>query len=66
MIRTDQKGKWQLTAECVFRFKTKREMDVYALNNAVRIADVLQQRRGLWYKQRINGWGKKIYLGEQK
>ena len=60
MIRTDQKGRWQLTAECSFRFKTKHEMDNFAHKNAIKIIEVFKFKRGQCYRMCIVGWGKSI------
>ena len=62
MIRTDQKGKWQLEAITVHRFKTKREMDKFALNNAVRIIRVIEFVGKVCYDRQIGGWGSRIRL----
>lgn len=63
MIRTDQKGKWQLRAECIFRFRTKKEMDAFAFGNCVRLIEVLEFKKGNPYARRIDAFNKSIVLG---
>lgn len=62
MIRTDQKGKWQLAAVTVNRFKTKKDMDEFAYKNAIRIVAVTEFKKGIGYCRDVIDFGKVISL----
>ena len=62
MIRTDQKGKWQLRAEVVQRFKTKKDMDKYAHENAVKIIQVIEFSGDMCYDRKVIAFNKKLKL----
>ena len=62
MIRTDQKGKWQLEAVTIHRFRTKREMDKFADKNAIKILSVGEFKKDILYHRQVLRFGKTIEI----
>ena len=62
MIRTDQKGKWQLEAITIHRFRTKREMDRFADKNAIKIVSVIEFKKDVAYNRQVTRFGKTIEI----